>query len=143
MALSLAQFVDHLATSGLLSSGDVQLMVDNLPANQRPKTVKQLARLLVEKKMLTAYQAQQTYSGKGQSLVLGNYVILDKLGQGGMGIVFKAEHKRMERVVGGARVAQHAVQARRLQARLVDEEHDEETGERLLVETFGACGALG
>ncbi len=31
--------------------------------------------------------------------MLGNYVILDKLGQGGMGMVLKAEHKRMKRVV--------------------------------------------
>jgi serine/threonine protein kinase len=30
---------------------------------------------------------------------LGNYVILDKLGQGGMGLVLKAEHRRMERLV--------------------------------------------
>src|SRR6185369_1273125 len=28
-----------------------------------------------------------------------NYVILDKLGQGGMGVVLKAEHKRMKRLV--------------------------------------------
>ena len=30
---------------------------------------------------------------------MGNYIILDKLGQGGMGMVLKAEHKRMKRVV--------------------------------------------
>ena len=37
--------------------------------------------------------------GKGRSLTLGNYPILDKLGQGGMGVVYKAIHRRMERVV--------------------------------------------
>ena len=31
--------------------------------------------------------------------MLGNYVILDKLGQGGMGLVLKAVHRRMERLV--------------------------------------------
>jgi serine/threonine protein kinase len=57
------------------------------------------ARWLVSQKRLTAFQAQQLYAGKGQTLVLGNYVILDKLGQGGMGLVLKAEHSRMRRVV--------------------------------------------
>ncbi len=37
--------------------------------------------------------------GKGKSLTLGNYVLLDMLGEGGMGMVFKARHRRMERVV--------------------------------------------
>ncbi len=32
-------------------------------------------------------------------LVLGNYVVLDKLGQGGMGVVLKAEHRRLKRLV--------------------------------------------
>ncbi len=63
------------------------------------RTLEQLARELVRQKKLTAFQAQQIYAGKGRSLVLGNYLILDKLGQGGMGMVLKAEHRRMDRLV--------------------------------------------
>src|SRR5262249_53644733 len=58
-----------------------------------------LARELVHEKKLTAFQAKQIWAGKGASLTLGNYVILDKLGQGGMGMVLKAQHRRMKRVV--------------------------------------------
>ena len=50
-------------------------------------------------KKLTKFQAEQICAGRGNSLTLGNYVILDKLGQGGMGMVLKAEHKRMKRLV--------------------------------------------
>ncbi|TVS09658.1 MAG: hypothetical protein EA424_26675 [Planctomycetaceae bacterium] len=99
MTLSLKQFSDRLDASGVLSRAGVQALLETLPTERRPNDGQQLARLLVKQKQLTAYQAQEIYAGKGQSLTLGNYVILDKLGQGGMGMVLKAEHRRMERVV--------------------------------------------
>lgn len=37
--------------------------------------------------------------GKTRGLTLGNYLLTDKLGQGGMGMVFKAVHRRMKRQV--------------------------------------------
>src|SRR6185503_11634525 len=48
---------------------------------------------------LTKFQAQEAYQGKAKGLVLGNYALLDKIGAGGMGQVFKAEHRRMKRIV--------------------------------------------
>src|SRR5262249_56407727 len=38
-------------------------------------------------------------SGRGPMLVLGPYVVLDKIGEGGMGAVFKARQTRANRVV--------------------------------------------
>src|SRR5204862_5810860 len=51
------------------------------------------------RKRLTPWQATAIYQGKPHGLVFGNYVVLEKLGQGGMGMVLKAEHRLMKRVV--------------------------------------------
>ena len=64
-----------------------------------PKNAEDLARELVRQRKLTKFQATQLWQGKGKSLVLGNYVLMDKIGQGGMGAVYKAEHRRMKRLV--------------------------------------------
>ena len=67
--------------------------------SKRPKDVQQLAQVLVQHGKLTKYQAQAVYQGKTKGLVFGQYVVLDKLGEGGMGVVLKAQHRRMDRLV--------------------------------------------
>jgi response regulator RpfG family c-di-GMP phosphodiesterase/serine/threonine protein kinase len=54
---------------------------------------------LVEHQLLTDYQASRISAGKTHGLLLGNYRVLDRIGAGGMGVVFKAEHVRMRRIV--------------------------------------------
>jgi serine/threonine-protein kinase len=58
-----------------------------------------LARDLLTRNYLTAYQINQLFQGNGQDLVLGSYQILQRLGEGGMGRVFKASHRKLNRVV--------------------------------------------
>ena len=99
MALSYDDFVRRLTSSGVINADDITSFVERLPADQRPVDGEQLAREFVAQKKLTRFQADQICRGEGRSLVLGNYVILDKLGQGGMGMVLKAEHRRMKRIV--------------------------------------------
>ncbi len=57
-----------------------------------------LSRALVQAGKLTPYQAAAVYQRKSRGLLIGNYIILDKIGQGGMGMVFKARHRRLGRV---------------------------------------------
>jgi WD40 repeat protein/tRNA A-37 threonylcarbamoyl transferase component Bud32 len=58
-----------------------------------------LARDLVRRGWLTPFQANQLFRDQALPLVLGSYVLLDRLGEGGMGTVFKARHRRLGRVV--------------------------------------------
>ena len=100
MPLTVEQFTQRLTASGVMSEDSLLDALSPLNGNVAEYADgEQLARELVKQKKLTKFQAEQIYAGKEKSLTLGNYVLLDKLGQGGMGMVLKAQHKRMKRVV--------------------------------------------
>lgn len=77
---------------------------ETLPLPERNRLTKcaetkTLLGMLVEHRLLTQYQADRVEAGTTFGLILGNYRVLDRLGAGGMGVVFKAEHQRMRRPV--------------------------------------------
>jgi tRNA A-37 threonylcarbamoyl transferase component Bud32 len=64
-----------------------------------PHDVRELASELARAGVLTPYQAGAVLQGKTRGLVLGNYIVLDKLGAGGGGMVLKVRHRKLERVL--------------------------------------------
>lgn len=92
------QFLKCLTDSALLPASDVQAVLSQMPAAQR-HDARQLAVEFVRRGKLTRYQATMLYQGRSRGLVLGNYALLEKLGQGGMGMVFKAFDRRKNRTV--------------------------------------------
>ena len=78
---------------------EVAKFIEAQADTKRPVDGKELAQALYRHRKLTRFQAQAVYQGKTRGLVVGNYVVLDQLGRGGMGQVYKARHRVMERVV--------------------------------------------
>jgi eukaryotic-like serine/threonine-protein kinase len=93
------EFVQSLIDVGLMEPDEIHQFLDQFGESERPKDVESLARRLVRARWLTEYQAGAVLQGKTKGLRIGNYCILEKLGAGGMGMVFKAEHRVMKRVV--------------------------------------------
>ncbi|MEI7685232.1 MAG: protein kinase, partial [Planctomycetota bacterium] len=58
-----------------------------------------LVRQIVDLNLLNEYQANRIRNGMVRGLVLGNYRVLGRLGAGGMGTVYAAEHVLMNRAV--------------------------------------------
>jgi serine/threonine protein kinase len=89
-------FLEHLRQSGLIAEKDLDAALERVPVSERGRSV---ARALVQLGLLTKFQAELLLVGRTNGFVLGQYRILDQLGQGGMGRVFKAEHLTMGRTV--------------------------------------------
>lgn len=99
MPVTVAQLSDQLIKSGLLPEEQIRAAAQSVGGLSEEASSESLARQLVRDGRLTLFQAQQAVNGKAAALILGSYVILEKLGQGGMGQVFRARHRTMKREV--------------------------------------------
>ena len=93
--ISTGEFVQCLAASGLFDIADILPDSAELAENDAATTAKKL----VEAGKLTGFQADAVLGQRLADLRIGNYEILDRLGAGAMGTVFKAQHRRMKRIV--------------------------------------------
>jgi serine/threonine protein kinase len=96
-APSVQQFLQTIGELQLLSSPQTT-EVDQVLRTQfgEPKA---LAQELLGRGWLTPFQVNLLLQSRGSQLLLGPYVLLDRLGEGGTGQVFKARHRRMNRLV--------------------------------------------
>src|SRR5262249_57684319 len=82
--------------SRLLSREQVGQLEGRRRAHPEPVA---LVRAVLERGWLTSYQARELFAGRGRGLVLGDYHVLERLGEGATAHVLKARHRRTGRMV--------------------------------------------
>lgn len=89
-------FLQNLRISKLLTNQQFRVAVDKLGS---VRDSREMAKALASWKLLTKFQARMLLVGRNSGFFIGPYRILDQLGQGGMGRVYKAVHQTMNRTV--------------------------------------------
>ena len=110
-----------LRTSGVLTDRQFADVRAKVLAGDYPNVSRELAERLVKERLLTDYQARRLLAGKSGGMILGKYVILDRIGSGSMGRVYKATHQLMGRVVALKIIAPEIVSNERAVARFYRE----------------------
>ncbi len=111
--LTIDEFAESVSETGLITDGDLQRFRDELSADDdQSSTTLALAERIVADGKLTSYQVSVILKASDDPLLIDRYVILDTLGVGGMGVVFKALHKAMDRVVALKLLPADAVDSR-------------------------------
>lgn len=85
--------------SGVLSDRQFEEVCAKILGGEYPRDSSALAERLVAEKVLTEFQVSRFLRNKANGFVVGRYIVLDRLGEGNKGRVFKAQHKLMGRLV--------------------------------------------
>lgn len=92
-------FLQQLEKSRILSPKQFDAYVRCIHVTEETTDI-QVAMDAVKRKLLTLFQAEEILNGRARRVVVGDYVLTDILGYGGMGTVYIARHRE-----GGHRVA--------------------------------------
>lgn len=101
------QFLKDLERSNLLQTGLVGRIRSRIAESKSPVDAFRAAKGLVDKGLISTWQARQLLAGR-HAFYLGRYRLMDRVGKGGMGVVFKAQHAMMDRTVA-LKVMSHAL----------------------------------
>jgi serine/threonine protein kinase len=110
--LSGDEFLRNLIDSTLFPREEIATVLE--PLRHSSLDGEAIAERLVAAGKLTRYQADALREQRFEELVIGNYQVLDRLGAGAMGTVYKARHKRMKRVVAIKVLSREVCQSEKL-----------------------------
>ena len=110
------QFLAQAQTADLLSAEAVERVGSALLG--QAVTADEVAAHLVRDRVLTSFQAEQLLAGRAEDCVLaGRYHLLESLGAGGMGTVYRARDAQLNRLVAVKVMATHLISDPRAVAR--------------------------
>jgi serine/threonine protein kinase len=93
--VSTREFLERLAQTGILEETQLQ----PLRKSTTGQSSRELASRLIQSGVLSEFQADLLCAPNATPLLLGDYLLVDRLGKGGMGLVYRAWHRRMQRDV--------------------------------------------
>jgi serine/threonine-protein kinase len=97
--LQSSALLEAIRESGIMSEKRLNQLQEAAQESGAPDDSEGLAKLLIEKKFITEFQSRCLLRGKSKELVVGRYVILDYMGKGAMGRVYRAWHRLLGRTV--------------------------------------------
>jgi response regulator RpfG family c-di-GMP phosphodiesterase len=95
-----AAFLELALSSGVIDTEQRDVfLADRADRLREYNTEERIGQALIQAGLLNNYQYERLVTGATHGLALGNYLVLDEVGRGGMGVVYKAEHRLMRRNV--------------------------------------------
>ena len=93
-------FVGLARQSGLIDGETLRLVLREIRFDQKNVAdTPRVADFLIDRQLLTRWQADKLLQGRNKGFLLGKYRLLSHLGTGGMSAVYLAEHRLMRRRV--------------------------------------------
>ena len=96
-----SQFWRSALKSGLLDASALAACWEKIPEEKRTADAvdRRLARRAVDAGLISVWQAQQLLTGRATGFKIDRYLLVDLIGQGGMGRVYLAKDTRLRRRV--------------------------------------------
>ena len=98
MTMTPQQFIAQLLELDIVSTATLEVFLERLDEDCR-NDLRSLIRQMMASGWITRYQTAKILRGQSDDLVLGNYLLVTPIGRGGMGVVYQARHRWMERIV--------------------------------------------